>query len=181
MMDTDLLQGAKQFNQGILVKIYDEYNPRIYRYAMRLLGNADLAEECVSETFTLFLKALHCGKGPQKHLQAYLFRIAHNWIADWYRRQPPHTEILDDELQDEHTENIEQSIDLRIQQKHTRAALLHLTPDQRQVIVLKFLEGWSNREIAEVINKPVGAVKSLQHRALTALRKQLKASEENQE
>ncbi|MFL7894397.1 MAG: RNA polymerase sigma factor [Anaerolineales bacterium] len=48
-----------------------------------------------------------------------------------------------------------------------------LTPDQRQVVTLKFLEGWSNAEIAKSINKPVGAVKSLQHRALQALRQRL--------
>jgi RNA polymerase sigma-70 factor (ECF subfamily) len=46
-----------------------------------------------------------------------------------------------------------------------------LTPDQRQVVILKFLEGWSNAEVAETLNKPVGAVKSLQHRALGALRR----------
>jgi RNA polymerase sigma-70 factor (ECF subfamily) len=55
--------------------------------------------------------------------------------------------------------------------ERARYALLSLTPDQRQVIMLKFLEGWQNPEIARALNKPVGAVKSLQHRGLAALRR----------
>ena len=65
-----------------------------------------------------------------------------------------------------------------LQAEQVRAALSHLTPDQQQVITLKFLEGMSNKEVAEITGKPVGAVKSLQHRALAALQRQLVPAEE---
>ena len=60
----------------------------------------------------------------------------------------------------------EQEADLRIRQAQMRKAILQLTPDQQQVIALKYLQGWKNEEIAQALQKPVGAVKSLQHRAL---------------
>jgi len=65
----------------------------------------------------------------------------------------------------------------RISAAQVRAALHRLTPDQQQVIALKFLEGLSSQEVADVLEKPVGAVKALQHRALSALRRQLAAED----
>ena len=61
----------------------------------------------------------------------------------------------------------------RVEQGNVRRALAMLTPEQRQVIVLKFLEEWENEEIAQVLGKPVGAIKALQHRALNTLRRLL--------
>src|SRR5512146_3289115 len=87
--EIELLAGAQSFDLDSLAIIYDVYSPGLYGYAMRLLGDDCLAEDCVSETFSRFLKALRAGKGPQDHLQAYLYRIAHNWITDRYRREPP--------------------------------------------------------------------------------------------
>jgi RNA polymerase sigma-70 factor (ECF subfamily) len=164
----DLLVQAKQLEPCALAEIYDLYSPRLYRYAIRLLGDACIAEDCVAETFSRFLQALQKGKGPRDYLQAYLFRAAHNFIVDHYRHQQPEC-ILDDDTPD--CENTEENASLNIRQHHVRAALLELTKDQGQVIALKFLEGWENEEIARVLNKPVGAVKSLQHRALAHLQK----------
>ena len=164
----DLLVQAQQLEPCALAEIYDLYSPRLYRYAIRLLGDACIAEDCVAETFSRFLQALQKGKGPRDYLQAYLFRAAHNFIVDHYRRQQPES-ILDDDMPD--CENTEENASLNIRQHHVRAALLELTEDQGQVIALKFLEGWENEEIARVLNKPVGAVKSLQHRALAHLQK----------
>ncbi|MBL7163141.1 MAG: RNA polymerase sigma factor, partial [Anaerolineales bacterium] len=65
------------------------------------------------------------------------------------------------------------------QKEHLRAALFQLTPEQRQVIVLKYIEDWSNAEIAAALNKSIGAVKALQHRGLAALRRMLFLGEES--
>ena len=166
--EQELLTKAGQFDTRALTEIYDLYSPRLYRYAMRLLGDDCAAEDCVSETFSRFLKALQAGKGPRDYLQAYLFRTAHNLVVDRYRRETP-TEELDDDLpQTETTEGVAEE-DMR--QSRVRAALLKLTEDQQQVVSLKFLEGWENEEIARALHKPVGAVKSLQHRALAQLQK----------
>ena len=87
--DTELLQQAWRFEEQALAAIYDRFSPGLYRYAWRLLGDVHLAEECVAETFSRFLHALQGGRGPQEYLQAYLYRVAHNWITDYYRRRTP--------------------------------------------------------------------------------------------
>jgi RNA polymerase sigma-70 factor (ECF subfamily) len=166
--EQDLLLKAKQFDICALADIYDLYSPRLYRYAIRLLGEECLAEDCVAETFSRFLQALRTGNGPRGYLQAYLFRIAHNLVIDHYRRRPP-MEILSDKSPD--CANIEDGTDQNMRQYRVRAALRELSPSQQQVIALKFLDGWENEEIAHALKKPVGAIKSLQHRALTHLQK----------
>ena len=169
--EEELLKHAYQLDGQALAKIYDLHSDELYRYAMRLLGDVDIAEECVSETFTRFLNALHRKKGPRDHLRAYLFRIAHNWITDFYRRAKPETEDIDDEISLASDENPPQKAFMNMEMARVRKALMKLTPEQREVISLKFLEGWSNDEVATHIRKPVGSVKSLQHRGLAALKR----------
>ncbi len=166
-----LLEAARQFESQALAQIYDTYSPGLYRYAVRRLGDVQLAEDCVAETFNRFLRALHSRHGPRDHLQAYLYRTAHNWIVDQFRREKPDVELAE-HLPSE-TEDTEGEAEGRIQRARVRAAIRHLTPDQQQVITLKYLEGWENEAIAQALGKPVGAVKSLQHRALAALQRQL--------
>jgi RNA polymerase sigma-70 factor (ECF subfamily) len=172
--EKQLLKRARKFDQQALAEIYDRYSPGVFRYAVRLLNDSDQAENCVSETFNRFLQALAGSGGPRAYLKAYLFRIAHNWITDQYR-QPPPLPLDVDYMADPDPKVNPQSAGYDVILKdQVRSALLTLTPDQRQVIVLKYLEGWSNAEVARSMGKPVGAVKSLQHRALAALRRRLK-------
>ena len=168
-----LLQQAKAFDENALAEIYDEFSTGLYRYALRQMGDQHQAEDCVAETFSRFLTALKNGKGPNNHIRAYLYRIAHNWIMDQFRRSGPPEIALEAELiPDENIENYpEKIVSSRLAQEIIRDNLAKLTADQRQVIVLKFIEGWRNKEIAEAIKKPVGAVKSLQHRGLKRLKK----------
>jgi RNA polymerase sigma-70 factor (ECF subfamily) len=171
--EQQLIERAKAFDREVLAEIYDRYSPGLYRYAVRQLSDDIQAEECVADTFSRFLQILRGGGGPREHLQAYLYRIARNWITDQYRRQPPLP--LDPEIPviDQSSADPQFVVDQYFQQERVRRALMRLTPDQRQVIMLKFIEGWKNAEVAASINKPVGAVKSLQHRALNALRRLL--------
>jgi RNA polymerase sigma-70 factor (ECF subfamily) len=170
-----LLIAAARFDEKALAQIYDLYSPGLYRYAARFLGDPSAAEDCVAETFSRFLKALRGKRGPKNYLKAYLYRIAHNWIADYYRRAPEVLELKDTFPSSDAAP--EQEVQRRFRQAQVRKAMQKLTPDQRQVITLKYLEGWKNAEIAQTIKKPVGAVKSLQHRALVRLRKNLEGKE----
>ena len=99
-------------------------------------------------------------------------------MVDFYRRQQHRQHLpLDEELasaRDDPAKTAEQ----RLSAAQVRAALRQLTADQQQVIALKFLEGLSNQEVAAILDKPVGAIKSLQHRAMAALQRQLAPDKE---
>lgn len=166
----DLLVKAGEFDLDSLGIIYDAYSPGLYRYASRLLGDTNLAEECVADTFARYLKALRIGHGPTDQLQAYLYRIAHNWITDFYRRHSPLLVELDETLEMADQEKPENRIIESLERQQIQHAIRMLTPDQRQVVALRFLENWTNEEVALTMQRPVGAVKALQHRALAALR-----------
>jgi RNA polymerase sigma-70 factor (ECF subfamily) len=174
--DRELLRRAQNHEVRALAEIYDRWSPALYRYAMRLLGEAGLAEECVAETFSRFLAALEHGRGPRDYLQAYLYRIAHNWITDHYRRSAPLTVPLDPGLHADAEAEPPRQVIAELERQQIRAALSQLTPDQRQVIVLKYVEEWDNEAIARALDKPVGAIKALQHRALERLRRILRSS-----
>ncbi len=171
--EQELLKKAQVFDLTALGLIYDQYSPGLYRYAYRLLGNEDAAEECVAETFSRFLVTLKSGHGPTEFLRAYLYRIAHNWITDFYRRKAPIMVDIDESDHLATSQELEQDVMAEMEKKQVLDAIRTLTPDQRQVIALRFNEGWTNLEIAQSIAKPIGAVKALQHRALEALKKRL--------
>lgn len=170
--DTQLLEQARGFDLNALTAIYDQYNTGLYYYALRLLGDSALAEDCVAEIFRRFLQTLRNGGGPRENLKGYLYRSVHNWITDFYRQRPLPPLELDAEILNPH-DHPEQEAETHLVTQHMRATLLHLTPEQRQVISLHFLEGWELAEIAEVMDKPIGAIKSLQHRALASLQRML--------
>ncbi len=166
----DLLHRARQFDLETLAGIYDQHSPGIYRYAMRLLGDEHLAEDCTADTFQRFLQALRSRRGPDEHIRAYLYRIAHNWITDHYRRNRRVDLPLSDTVQDGQPDTAS-AAEENINAQQVRSILMNLTPDQRQVILLKYYEGWDPEEIACAMKKPLGAVKSLQHRAIQRLKK----------
>jgi RNA polymerase sigma-70 factor (ECF subfamily) len=167
--EKQLLKGARKFDPQALAEIYDQYSPGLYRYAVRLLSDSEHAEECVAETFSRFLHAVKNGGGPSAHLQAYLYRIAHNWITDQYRSPDSQTLELDEPIEAELNPNPSSAPKDVLLREQVRSALMQLTPEQRQVIILKYIEGWGNSEVARTMKKTVGAVKSLQHRALATL------------
>jgi RNA polymerase sigma-70 factor (ECF subfamily) len=175
--ENELLSRVRRFDRQALAEVYDAYSDSLYAYAFRLLRDQQQAEDCVSETFTRLLKALQVGKGPDKYLKAYLFRIAHNWITDIFRNQVPLPLPVDEKILPS-TEFTENQASRSLMQAQVQAAMYNLTPDQRQVIMLKYVEGWQNEQVAAALQKPVGAVKSLQHRALESLRRMLCGSED---
>src|SRR3990172_6540271 len=108
-LEKELLQAALRFDQSALGQIYDLYSPGLYRYAARFLGDPSVAEDCVADTFSRFLKVIRARRGPKDFLRAYLHRIAHNWIVDYYRRAPDVTELTEEQPSSENPP--EQEID----------------------------------------------------------------------
>ncbi|MGB2896533.1 MAG: sigma-70 family RNA polymerase sigma factor [Anaerolineales bacterium] len=170
--EVQLLEGARRLDESALAEIYDSLSPELYYYACRLVGDTETAEDVVSETFFRFLRALGAGGGPEDHLRAYLYRIVHNLAVDHHRRQTEPLENQEPDMQrSSSAENPDDAVELSLAQAQAREVLWRLTHEQRQVIMLKFFQGLSNEEIAAVLEKPVGAVKSLQHRGLKSMRR----------
>lgn len=166
----DILQRARNFEMDALAQIYDEYNLSLYYYAYHLLGNAELAEDCVADTFSRFLKALAAKGGPRENVKGYLYRSVHNSITDYYRSRRDGPE-LEDELQDSGTPDVDTQVEWRSEQERLRQAISRLPHDQAQVVGLHFIEEWDLSDIADCMGKTVGAVKALQHRALVKISK----------
>lgn len=168
-----LINSAATYSKQDLVDIYERHSDELFRYSYRLVGDRDLAEDCVSEIFSRFLRTIREGQGPRENLRAYLFRMAHNWITDYYRRHPlPHLP-LEEEFHAGIESNPSQVVAREMDSQRMRAALLRLPPEQRQVVELRFLEDWSHEEVAASLGKTVEATRAMQHRALEALRRML--------
>jgi RNA polymerase sigma-70 factor (ECF subfamily) len=167
------LAEAKAFDRQTLAAIYDEYHPQIYRYISRQVEDMDTARDLTSDVFNRFLGALESGQGPDQSVRAWLYRAAHNIVVDHYRRRQFRAHLpLPEQLVDADANPAEEA-EFNLAAGRVRLALQTLTPDQREVITLKFLAGLSNAEIADIMDKPVGAVKALQHRGLASLQRQL--------
>lgn len=176
----DLIPRARSFDLKALEIIYDQHNQGLYGYAFHLLGDAMLAEECVAETFSRFLKALQAGKGPESNLKGYLYRSAHNWVTDYYRSRRDESS-LDEDLPDDERPEVRAEAERNMDCQQLRSVLPRLPSEQYQVVALHFIEGWELDEVAEALGRSVGAVKSLQHRGLRNLRKLLNGQDERHE
>ena len=167
------LQRANSLDRQALGAIYDDYHQLLYNYIYRRVGDVETARDLTADIFRRFLQAAANGTGPTENLRAWLYRVAHNIVIDHYRRQQHRQSYPLEEKWISGDEDPGQAAEQRLLASQVRLALRHLTADQQQVISLKFLEGLSNDEVAEITEKSVGAVKALQHRALAALRRQL--------
>jgi len=164
---------TESFNKQDLIDIYEHHSPGIYRYAFRLLGDNTVAEECVSETFSRFLIAIQRGGGPTGNTRAYLYRVAHNWIVDYYRQQPLPELPLDAKDHVEPGTNPATMVSEEMERQRVRSAILRLPPEQQQIIQLRFLENWSHEDVAQLLGKTADATRSMQYRALISLRRML--------
>jgi len=161
-----------------MAEIYDAYYLPIYRFIFRQVGDIEISRELSSEVFHRMLKVSKNDPDFIQRLAPWLYCTARNLVIDHYRRQQFRNHLPLNEDIIESNSNTAEIAEFRISVDQIREALQRLTPDQRDVILLKFSEGLSNQEVAETLSKPIGAIKSLQHRALTNLRRLLVSSEE---
>lgn len=169
-----LLERAKQNDTVALAALYDRYAPRIYAYIYRRVGDPHLAEDLTGEVFVRVIQAIRSQRLWRTSFQAWLYRIAHNLVVDHYRRQPITADLQLDERLVAVEDNPVDAVTQQLSQQQLGTAIRRLTPDQQQVLALRFGQGLTARETAEVVDKSVGAVEALQHRALAALRRVLK-------
>lgn len=172
--DAELVRRAKDGDESALVEIYNQCQAPVYRYIYYRVGDAALAEELAAEVFVRLVGKIGTFREQGRPILAWLYAIAHNLVADHQRRQGRFAHFpLDEEMAADEEGQPSRVAENREVWAHLRAALESLTEPQRQVILLKFLEAHSNAEVATILGKDEGSVKSLQHRALAALRRVL--------
>jgi len=181
MEDTDesLLIERARHEPEAFGELYRRYVTRIYRYHYRHLGNHAEAEDLTSRTFFQALRAIHRYQPQGGTFQAWLFRIAHNLMANFYRDQSRHPGVGRDVVTV--TPSLEMSLTDRIERaedtQQLLAALEALPEERKTLILLKFVEQLSNAEIAVVLGKTEGAIKALYNRTLVSLRRALAEGE----
>ena len=171
-----LLKRAHVFDEEALAAIFDTYYVPLYRYIYHHVGHVETAEDLTAKTFQRMLEQFNKGKGPKSHLKAWLYRVAHNLVVDESRRQKHRDHApLDDSLPAGGSRPEEQA-QQTILAEQAKRALHHLSPKQRAVVILKYLMGMNNDEVAHTLAISTGAVTSLQQRGLAALRRNLLAA-----
>jgi len=176
-----LLRGARELDEPALNEIFETYYPLLYRYIYQHVRHRTTAEDLAAEVFSRMLAQLARGHGPRRHLQGWLYRVAHNLVVDHTRRQVHR----DHDPLDEGIASTEQVVEMEVHDSILRqqaaAALQRLTPMQRAVIILKYLEGYTNAEVAPMLELSVGAVKALQHRGPASMRRYLASIRERED
>lgn len=174
--ERDLLLQARELDEVALSTIFDTYYEPLYRYIYHQIRHAATAEDLTAEAFSRFLQAIRAGRGPERMLKAWLYRVARNLVIDETRRFKHRNHAQLDEQQADTATDVPAQAQQAILYEQALNALSGLTSKQRDVIVLKYLEGLQNDEIAEILEIRVGAVKSLQNRGLAAMQRQLIAA-----
>jgi RNA polymerase sigma-70 factor (ECF subfamily) len=149
--------------------IYERHFGRIYSYVFYRLRDRELAEDLASQVFVEALVGIARYRYTGRPLLAWLYRIAHNITVDHVRRatRDPSRHQLPEEIHGgDSTEPLAQRADIA-------NALARLRPEQQQVVILRFMEGLTSNEVAQVMSKSEAAVKALQVRALQTLRREL--------
>jgi RNA polymerase sigma-70 factor (ECF subfamily) len=152
--------------------LYELYVNKIYNYIYYRVGNQHDAEDLTARTFYRALD--HIGRYVNRGapFSAWLYRIAHNLVANWHRDQSRRKIIsLEDiKLRVQRRDGPDQMAEQKEEQDELLAAIRRLPPDRQQLLILKFAEGMSNAEIGKVMGRSEGAIKSLYHRTLLSLR-----------
>jgi RNA polymerase sigma-70 factor (ECF subfamily) len=172
-----LVDRAKAGDRGALEELYLIHFDRIYSYLHMSVGNRHDAEDLTNQTFVRMIESIDRFEWRQAPLSAWLFRIAHNLAMDHFRagrRWQPEEEPPE-------PEDSQQSADEEALHSIGRQSMLEmiegLSEEQQQVLMLKFVFNFGNGEVAAILGKSEGAIKSLQHRALASLQRQLAKSQ----
>ncbi len=171
--ESRLLQRAKAYDVDALAEIYDHYEARIYSYIYHRVGNQAVAQDLTSQVFLRVLEAIQHDRTWDSSFSGWLYRIAHNLVIDYYRRRGRATQVSFEHLPtlSAHAEGPEDAAERALVAERLRLAINRLTDEQAQVVTLRFLEGMSITEVAAVAGKTEGAIKALQYRAVSSLRR----------
>lgn len=172
--EQQLIRAAQRGNERAFGELYNAYVHDIYRYMLYRVGNSDVAQDLTAEVFLRAIEGLVRYQNREIPWLAWLYRIAHARVVDHYRRNKrvgDQDDVDSLDLPAEH--NLDSDLMLNFQQQKLREALLKLSGDQQQVILLRFVEGYNIQQTADALGKTIGAVKMIQRRALQAMNVEL--------
>jgi RNA polymerase sigma-70 factor (ECF subfamily) len=172
LSDEAALALAKQGDQEAYGLLYLRYVNRIYNYVYYRTGNQYDAEDLTARVFFRAMKHIPNYTDRGLPLSAWLYRIAHNLIANWYRDNSRRKEVSLDEIllvrpDGDHPESVLMEVE---DQEKLLDVIRVLHPDRQQLLILKFVEHLSNAEVGQIMGRTEGAIKSLYHRTLLELR-----------
>jgi RNA polymerase sigma-70 factor, ECF subfamily len=169
-----LVERAQQGDRSALEELYLIHFDRIYSYLHVSVGNRHDAEDITTQTFLKMLESIGKFRQGSAPFSAWLFRIAHNLAMDHFRA---HRRWQPEEEVPEPPGSEEPSAEAEAIQEIGRQSMLELidtlSHEQKQVLTLKFVFNFPNADVATILGKTEGAIKSLQHRALASLQKQI--------
>ena len=160
-------------------RIYDKYIEKIYRFIFLKTGSQEIAQDLTSDTFLKGWKAFQKAKDPKnnyqiENTQAFLYQIARNSIADYYRKKGKIKIVsTENRVITDLSVDLEKKAILSSDMNTIRLALNHLNEDYQNVIIWRYLDGFSTAEVAQIMNKSKQATRVLLHRALKALKNQV--------
>ncbi|NIX55922.1 MAG: sigma-70 family RNA polymerase sigma factor [candidate division Zixibacteria bacterium] len=179
--DEDALARAAQGDSEAIGVLYDRYVERIYNYIYYRTSNQHDAEDLTSRVFTRAIKHIPNYEDRGLPFSAWLYRIAHNLVANWHRdNSRRHLVGLDDSFNLPGNQEHPESKVVRSEEENFLLDLVsNLPEDRQQLLILKFVDHHSNAEIGEIMGRTEGAIKSLYHRTLISLRDEVKNLDPN--
>ena len=166
-----LVQRATGRDTTAFAELYDKHVIRVYRHTYYMVNDAREAEDLTAQTFLKAWEAIERYKERGAPFVAWLLRIAHNLTISHLRSKREHSVLEDYYVDQKIYRNPEQALEQSNDESSVREAVLKLRDEQRQVIMLRFVEELDYQEVAAVIGKSIPAVRVIQHRALANLRK----------
>jgi len=172
--DTPLVLRAIGRDQEAFGELYDRHAVRVYRHIYYMVGNATEAEDLTAQAFMKAWEAIERYQIRGAPFVSWLLRIAHNLGVSHLRSRKETSEIHEGIVDTKSRRDPESAYQQTAEEELVREAIMHLRDEQRQVIILRFIEDLDYREVADIIGKSVAAIRVIQHRALNSLRKQMK-------
>lgn len=173
--ENEILLQASQGDRDAFGLLYERYVERIFNYIYYRTGNVHDAEDITARVFYRALHHIHNYRDRGVPFSAWLYRIAHNLVANWHRDRSRKQEIPLSEAPTIRYKGDAPEQSLMVTEE--RESLMHLihklTPDRQNLLILKFVEHMSNAEIGQILGRSEGAVKSLYHRTLLSLRDEI--------
>jgi RNA polymerase sigma-70 factor (ECF subfamily) len=162
--------------------LYERYVGKVYNYVYYRVGNHHDAEDLTARTFFRALRHVGNYEDRGAPVSAWLYRIAHNLVANWHRDQGRRPVVSLEAVPLKDSPDPPETVAMaHEEQERLFNAVRQLPADRQQLLILKYIERLSNAEIGAIMERTEGAIKSLYHRTLTALRQELTRQEDRQE